>query len=109
MLRTYDMIKGIPPRIYRTPAEIRRDIEEISERIESANESLNIRSLITELLCGGEEPPERLIPELYEVVSEANAALSALEELNAELDALREELCEVRCLFGDRTIHSTSL
>lgn len=99
MYRSYDDVNGIPPRIYRTPGEIRRDIFEISKKIESTSDMLNIRALLVDILVSDRsDTPETLIPDLEEAISEAREALDSLKRLNEELDSLEEELEEVRCL-----------
>ena len=99
MYRTYDAVNGIPPRIYRTPGEIRRDIFEISEKIESTSDMLNIRALLVDMLMSDRaDTPETLIPDLEEAIAEARDALESLKRLNRELELLEEELEEVRCL-----------
>lgn len=100
MYRTYDMANGIPPRIYRTPGEIKRDIRDIGEKIEETNEMLNIRGLLLDMLTSENSgSPERLIPDLEEAVAEAREALIKLGRLKEELTSLEEELGEVKCLL----------
>ena len=100
MYRTYDSTCGLPPRIYRLPAEIKRDIQDIRRRIEETSDMINVRSLLIDLLVGerGDEP-EKLIPELYEAIAEASGALSRLSDLKEELSLLEEELGEVKCML----------
>ena len=93
------MKNGLPPRLYRTPGEIKRDIADITEKIEETNEMLNIRSLITEILLSErKDSPEKLIPELETVICEAREALDRLRELHEQLSLLREELDDLGCL-----------
>lgn len=99
MYRSYDTVNGIPPRIYRTPGEIRRDISEISEKIEATSEMLNIRALLVDMLMSERsDSPEKLIPDLEEAISEAREALVNMKRLKDELTSLEEELGEVKCL-----------
>ncbi len=101
MFKTYDSVNGIPPRIYRHPKEIRRDIAEIKGRIEEANQMLNIRSILTDIMSGERDgSPERMIPELEEAIGEAREALSRLSALEEELLGLEEELGDVKFIFG---------
>ncbi len=101
MYRTYDMVNGIPPRIYRTPAQIRRDIDEISSKIKETNLKLNLRALVIDIISSeGESSPEQLISELESATDEAREALSELSRLHDELSALEEELGEVKWLCG---------
>lgn len=100
MYRSYDANCGLPPRIYRLPAEIKRDIMDIRRRIEETADMINVRSLLIDILVGdSESEPERLIPELYDAIVEANTALGRLGELKEELSLLEEELGEVRCML----------
>ena len=99
MYRSYDTVNGMPPRIYRTPGEIRRDIAEISEKIELTNDMLNIRALLLDMLISERtDSPEKLIFDLEEAISEAREALANMKKLEEELSLLEEELEEVRCL-----------
>ena len=101
MYRTYDMVNGIPPRIYRTPSEIRRDIDEISSKIKETNLKLNLRALVIDIIsCERESTPEKLIGELEVAITEAREALSELENLHSELSALEAELGELKWLGG---------
>lgn len=101
MYRSYDVINGLPPRIYRTAAEIRLDIAKISEKIEQTAQMLNIRALLVDMLMSERsDSPEKIIPDLEEAIGEAREALAGLKGLKEELISLEEELCEVRCLFG---------
>ena len=101
MYRTFDTKNGIPPRIYRTPAEIKTDIQKISLRIKETSSMLNIRELLINILMSERaDSPENLIPELEEAIAEARWALDSLHKLKEELDSLEEELGEVKWLFG---------
>ena len=101
MYRTFDTENGIPPRIYRAPAEIKNDIQEISQRIKETSSMLNIRELLVNILVSEHAgSPEKLIPELEEAIAEARWALDSLNNLKEELDSLEDELQEVRWLFG---------
>ena len=100
MYRSYDADCGLPPRIYRLPAEIKRDITDIKRRIEETTDMINVRSLLIDLLVGDfENEPEKLIPELYDAIAEANGAIACLKELREELSLLEEELGEVKCIL----------
>ena len=101
MFVRYDPSRGIPPRIYRTVGEIRRDIRDISQKIADADKMMNIRSLLIDILASDRyDDPRAMIPELYDAIAEANDALKGLKALNEELDALREELNETKCEIG---------
>lgn len=97
----YDMDNGLPPRIYRTPKEIRRDICMISNKVRETSEMLNIRSLITEIIMNERfDTPEKLLPELEATIEEAKEALSEMTLLSEELNMLEEELREARWHIG---------
>ena len=98
MYRSYDNAFGTPPRIYRTPDEIRRDIKGVRGAINEMNSRLNIRELLFEIITDEETiPPEEVVQTLESLLAEAEDALSKLRELRAELSLLEEELYEVRC------------
>jgi hypothetical protein len=100
MYRPYDTENGVPPRIYRTPGEIKRDIRDIADKIEETNEMINIRGLLLDMLTSeNSASPEKLIPDLEEAVAEAREALINLGRLKEELTSLEEELGEVKCLL----------
>lgn len=83
--------------LYRSPAEIRRDISNIKNRISEATAMLNIRSLVSEIMDEWLlESPQKAITELETVVSDAYDTLEALKSLNEELDMLRDELREAK-------------
>ena len=90
-------VDGEPEALYRTPAQIRRDIYKIKERIDRTNERLNIREMISGVMdmCLTEEPA-RVIAQLEQIVGEASDTLDALRQLGSELEMLREELGEAR-------------
>ena len=59
---------------------------------------MNVRSLLLEILADNRKrEPERLIPELYRAIEEADAALASLKELKEELTLLNTELSESIC------------
>ena len=95
-----DVYNGTPPRLYRTPNEIRRDITAISQKVKETESMLSVHNLLLEMIpAWAEESPERWIPELSETVAEAE---EALENLNLMKDALGElslELGEVLCMM----------
>ena len=96
-----DYESGLPPRIYRSVGEIRRDILDISKRIKRTEEQVNIRSLLLDVLASSRSAdPTVLIPELYELIEDASAALTEMQTLENELISLREELMETRCVMG---------
>ena len=101
MYRSCSFTEGMPPRIYRAPSEITRDISELRSSIASINERLNIRSLLLDILCEEDERrPEKVVPMLENALAEAEESLERLRELREELQSLEDELYEVRCEMG---------
>lgn len=101
MRRPQNDIFGIPKALYRSPLEIRRDMQDINERIKEINEKTNLRSLLFDMLVdSGEESPKRTVEALSEALGEAEEALSKLRELEEELLDLESELREVKCELG---------
>lgn len=93
--------EGHPARLYRSPAQIHRDMISISARIRENEEMLSVHNLLIEMIpTWAEESPERWIPELEETVAEAKEALENLERLREGLDRLAEELEDVRCMMS---------
>lgn len=93
--------EGQPARLYRSPAQIHRDMISISARIRENEEMLSVHNLLIEMIpTWAEESPERWIPELEETVAEAKEALENLERLREGLDRLTEELEDVRCMMS---------
>ena len=102
-VNSYDAVYDYPKELYREPSKIRRDIRDISERIERTNEQLNIRALLIDLLASERsDRPEQLIPELEEALAEAREALYKLNGLKEELVILEDELGDARCLIKGR-------
>lgn len=88
---------GIPPALYRTPTQIKRDMARISREIREADEMLSIRNVLTEMIDElAVEEPARWIEELEATVSEAREALERLERLRDALSELAVELEEAR-------------
>lgn len=101
MYKGYDFKSGMPPHLYRTLTEIRRDMNRISKEIADTNEKLNIRSMLIELLNESRyEKPRSIIPELEDIVGEAREALDRLTALQEELVMLDEELRATKCTMG---------
>ncbi len=98
MYRGYDNECGLPPRIYRSPSDVRRDINEVRSAIDKINSKLNIRGLLLEMITDEEKlSPKDVIPTLEAMLKEAEDALSRLDELRCELALLEEELYEIKC------------
>ena len=69
---------GIPPALYRTPAQIKRDMARIVKEIKEADEMLSVRNILTEMIDElATEEPARWIEELLH---------DALSELAVELE-----------------------
>ena len=95
MYRSFDETNGMPPRIYRSPEQIRNDILEIRSRISEIKENLNIRELISDIII--DDSVDNLLrraDSVRDLLQYATEALSELEELNSELDELKIELAE---------------
>ena len=98
--RTGSNYHGTPPRLYREPEEISRDIGEIRRRISSADLRLNARSIIAEMICAqaGREP-EKWIPAMMAIIEDAGDTLDELKRLTAALEMLKYELEETKCVL----------
>ena len=95
-----DCYEGIPPRLYRTPGEIRRDMSLIKDKILDTEAMLSVHNILMELIpTWAESSPERWIPELSETVAEAEDALEKLTFLKNALEELSLELREVLCMM----------
>jgi hypothetical protein len=82
------------PRLYRSHDEIKDEIGNIKNRIEEANERLNVREILDSYLSGA-EVGRKECEQLSALLQSALEALDELYELNAALDELRAELLEV--------------
>jgi len=101
MYRKFDETYGFPLRLYRNPRDIHNDMREIRIKIAEANERLNIRGMLVDILSGERaDCPEKLVPELEEAISDAKEALHVLDELADELSRLEAELAEVKWVLG---------
>ena len=90
-----DRESGIPPRLYRHPEEIKRDIKEICDRISEANHMLNVRNIISEIIIDeSEEDMPRKIAAVSELLESAEDMLREMQEFEQALDELQRELCE---------------
>lgn len=99
--RNYSTYEGEPARLYRSPDKIRQDIFEIKTKIESVNQRLNIRNILSEVMdeyAYGEA--EKWIPALSDIVFEAEETLNNLKSLRESLDALCEELEDTKWALG---------
>ena len=95
-----DNVEGMPPRLYRSPNQILRDIDYVSIRIADISDMLSIHNLLIEMIPEwSESEPEKWIPELEELLDEANEALDTLKELKERLEGLKLEFEDVRCII----------
>lgn len=93
--------EGQPPRLYRSPTEIHRDMAVISRRIRENEEMLSVHNLLIEMIpLWAEQSPERWLPELEATVAEARDALDNLKRLQQMLEELALELEEVRWIMS---------
>lgn len=91
---------GLPPRLYRSPSEIRLDMISISEKIKETEQMLSVHNLLVEMIpLWAEKAPEKWIPELCDTLAEAEEALENLELLRSALEELTVELEEVKCMM----------
>ena len=101
MYSCMNVYEGMPPRLYRSPSEIRRDMNKISARIKENEEMLSVHNLLIEMIPSwAEQSPERWIPELEQTVAEAEEALENLKRLQYALEELSRELEEVKCMMS---------
>ena len=102
MYKVYDASVGLPPTLYRTPREIRRDISAIKEKINEINERMNLRTLLMDILSDERTVREPLfwIPELREALRGATEAQESLLALERELMELDEELKETKWAYS---------
>ena len=83
--------------LYRTPAQIKKDIARIVKEIKEADEMLSVRNILTEMIDEfATEEPARWIEELEATVAEAREALERLERLHNALAELSVELEEAK-------------
>jgi hypothetical protein len=101
MYRTENLYEGEPAYLYRSPSAIKNDIREITLKIKEAEDMLNIRSLLMDMLsAAAEQSPKKWIPEIEEVVAEAAETLAELRALKDSLDELYSEWREAKCVSG---------
>ena len=93
--------EGEPVRLYRSPNEIRTDINEINRKIKDTDGKLNTRLLLTGLFTKScEDGAKDYLPELRVAISEAEDMLSTLSELCERLGDLKEELEDTAWALG---------
>ena len=95
-----NLYEGTPPRLYRSPSEIHRDMLKISAKIRENEEMLSVHNLLIEMIpTWAESSPEKWIPELLDTLAEAEDALENLKKLKFALEELTRELEAVRCML----------
>ena len=95
MYRRLDEVNCLPPRLYRHPDEIRRDIADIKRKINEVNDLFNIRELISSVISESEGGDmERVAAAASELAESAEEALSELRYFSQMLEELRAELTE---------------
>lgn len=93
MYCSYDFGEGLPPRLYRTPEQIKADITDIAERINEIYEMINIRNIISEVISEScEEDLLSRIKAVNELLESAENALFDMKMMEKDIDMLREEL-----------------
>ena len=102
MYKVYDASVGLPPTLYRTPSEVRRDISAIRDKINEINERMNLRTLLMDILSDERTvcEPEFWIPELTEALRGAKEAHASLVKLERELCELEEEMRETKWAYS---------
>lgn len=87
--------------LYRRPSEIVRDIYEVKGKLETMEQMLNIRNMLSEIMTeqAGREP-EQWVVRLEEAVTEAQNTLEKLRGLKASLDTLERELEDALWVLG---------
>ena len=102
MYRECDIGIGAPARVYRTLFEIKRDLDDIKQRILEANGRLDLRQTLIGLSeeCLSAANADEWIGELSRTVDDAKSAYASLSGLKIELSALCEEMRETRWAMG---------
>lgn len=101
MYSCVNVYEGMPPRLYRHPSEIRREMAQITAKIRETEEMLSVHNILIEMIpLWAEESPEKWIPELEDTVAEAYDALDRLRILKGALEELAIELGEIKCMMS---------
>ena len=92
--------EGQPVIVFREPDDIRRDIYGIKQKIKSANERLNVRAALMEIVTRADEggDPTDWIRELKLLCEDAEDAVVNLNEMKSHLEGLTLELEDTLCL-----------
>ena len=101
MFYRYDKENGYPPRLYRVPEEIRRDIDKMLDMCRDANRMFNVRNLISEIIIDDSEGNvERKICAVQELILAAEDMVAEMQSLADSLGELQDELSESLSLLG---------
>ena len=94
----YDKSYGMPNTIYRSISDIRSDIEAVSERINTINKGMDLRTLLMDVMTDerGSVDPDFWIPELSRIIDDAERSKVHLVTLEEEMNILREELTQTQ-------------
>ena len=95
---------GYAAGLYRTPEQIKRDMDRISECISDVMYMLNVRNLVSEVISESSiDDVARRAEAVGELVENAREALSHLQTLECELEQLRGELADSVAIIGRHT------
>lgn len=101
MYSCMNVYEGLPPRLYRSPSQIRQDMASVAAKIRETEEMLSVHNLLIEMIpTWADQSPEKWIPELEETLAEASDALDDLHRLKAALEELSLELEDVKCMMN---------
>ena len=101
MFYRYDKENGYPPRLYRVPEEIRRDINKMLDMCHEANRMFNVRNLISEIIIEDSgRDVARKICAIDELILAAEDMVEEMVILKDSLIELEEELTESVRLLG---------
>ena len=91
MYKRGSITNGLPPRLYRSAEEIKRDISDILAKSFKVRELFSVRELLSTAM---DEAASGRVSQLYNVCSEL---LEAVSEAKDELSMLDGELYELKC------------
>ena len=91
MYKMASVNSGLPPRLYRTPEQIKKDISDILAKSLRVRELFSVREMLAAAM---DDAASGRIDELYEISEEI---LEAVSEAKDELSELDRELCELKC------------
>ena len=91
MYKRESITNGLPPRLYRSAEEIKRDISEILAKSFRVRELFSVRELLSVAM---DEAASGRVSQLYDVCSELLDAVGAAKD---ELSMLDGELYEMKC------------